>query len=43
LLINTLGGLAIMAWSFSITLVFYIVLRYFGFHRVSAADEMIGI
>ena len=31
-----------MLWSFSIILILYIVLRYFG-HRVSPSDEEIGL
>jgi Amt family ammonium transporter len=32
-----------MLWSFSITILLYIVLRYFDLHRVSPADEKIGL
>ena len=43
LLINAGGGIVIMLWSFSIILILYIVLRYFGLHRVSPSDEEIGL
>ncbi|XP_057367772.1 putative ammonium transporter 1 [Daphnia carinata] len=43
LLINAGGGIVIMCWSFSIISLLYIVLRYFGLHRVSASDEHVGL
>ena len=32
-----------MLWSFSIILILYIVLRYFGLHRITPSDEEIGL
>jgi ammonia channel protein AmtB len=32
-----------MLWSFSIILILYFVLRYFGLHRVTPSDEEIGL
>nr|CAH0102745.1 unnamed protein product [Daphnia galeata] len=43
LLINAGGGIVIMLWSFSIILILYMVLRYFGLHRVTPSDEEIGL
>lgn len=41
-MINAVGGIVIMLWSFIIILLLYVILRYFNLHRVSPSDEHIG-
>ena len=43
LLVNAVGGIVIMLWSFFSICLLYIILRYFNLHRVSASEEQIGL
>ena len=38
-----MGGIILMAFSFSNVYILYVVLRYFNLHRASPSDEQIGL
>lgn len=43
LLVNAVGGIVIMLWSFLSICLLYILLRYLNLDRVSASEEQIGL
>ena len=43
LLVNILGAIVILVWSFGNICLLYVVLRYFNLHRASSFDEQIGL